>query len=258
MDLERRKGTFNQIPELYDQVRPGYPQQILEAVEARAQLSSTAHIVEIGAGTGKATEYFVKRDYKITAVELGGDLCAYLKRKFSDVPDLYVEHTSFEEWKGASAAYDLFLSAQAFHFINPDFGLAKAASLLKPGGLIALLWNVEGSGGSEFYERFSHIHKRYLPGSGGISETERFVALYEAALHGSGCFTDFEKLQHIWDQTYSADEFLRLRSTFSPDLLLEERLRADFYRETRDLIESMGGFVTRRYVTTVLTGLRLP
>jgi len=38
-------------------------------------------------------------------------------------------------------AYDLLVSAQAWHWVDPVVAMPKAAALLRPGGTLALFWN---------------------------------------------------------------------------------------------------------------------
>ena len=52
-----------------------------------------------------------------------------------------VEVASFESWEPAGRTYDLLTAGHSWHWVDPAIGLAKAASLVVPGGTVALFWN---------------------------------------------------------------------------------------------------------------------
>ena len=52
--MELKEGLiFNQMSEYYDQFRPGYPNEIIETIIKKAQLTGNAKVLEIGSGSGK-------------------------------------------------------------------------------------------------------------------------------------------------------------------------------------------------------------
>lgn len=52
-----------------------------------------------------------------------------------------VEQATFEDWLPAGRSFDLVVFAQSFHWVQPQHGLEKVASILRPGGRLALLSN---------------------------------------------------------------------------------------------------------------------
>ena len=70
------------------------------------------HALEIGIGTGLATQPFLDTGCHVTAIELGKDLATYVRQKFSAFE---VINTDFADWPGATAGFDLVYSATAFH-----------------------------------------------------------------------------------------------------------------------------------------------
>ena len=92
MTDENRRTSFDRNAALYDAVRPGYHPGVLD--ELRAHVAGT-HVLEVGAGPGKATELLARGGYTVTAVEPGAQLCAILRAKA--LPDLQVVHARFED-----------------------------------------------------------------------------------------------------------------------------------------------------------------
>jgi len=76
---ERRRVSFDARAELYDEVRPAYPDVLAADVLERAAPGRTARMLEIGAGTGKATLVFAHRGAVIVALEPGPRMAAVLR-----------------------------------------------------------------------------------------------------------------------------------------------------------------------------------
>lgn len=258
MSIER-KETFNLVPSLYDEIRPDYPEGFLRVVENYAALKADSEIVEVGIGTGQATKYFAGRSYKILGIELGTQLADFAREKFKLQPHVTIENVSFEDWKGGDGRFQLFLSAQAFHWINPSYGVGKAASVVRQGGAIALLWNLDVSQHSEFWKLATPLHEKYFPTRPEKVEPslQDWAAIYQDAVAKSTFFGDLEFKEQEWNRVYTADEWIKLRNTFSPDLKLSKAKRHQFHSELRELINSLGGKVTRYYRSVAVLGRKL-
>ena len=124
----RDPRAFNDVAALYDEVRPGYSADIIDTIVALAGLSPGARILEIGCGTGQITVPLAARGYAITALEPGAALAALAGRKCRPYPRVEIVRTSFEAWAPPPQPFDLVLAAQAFHWIEPRWGCARAAA----------------------------------------------------------------------------------------------------------------------------------
>src|SRR5437660_10369184 len=97
-DRERGRATFDEAPELYDRVRPGYPPALFADLALLADLVPGARLLEIGCGTGQATEPLAERGYAIVAVELGLGGAAGARRRVAAFPSVSVAVAPFEHW----------------------------------------------------------------------------------------------------------------------------------------------------------------
>src|ERR671933_1014886 len=111
---ERLRITFNEVAELYDQVRPGYPEALFDAVVQLSGIPAQGRILEIGCGTGQATVPFARRGYRILCVELGENLASVARRRLAAYPQVEVRTGAFEDWPEERSAFDLAVSAEAF------------------------------------------------------------------------------------------------------------------------------------------------
>ena len=77
------RGTFDEAPELYDRVRPGYPEEAFEDLATLARLRPGSRVLEIGCGTGQATVPLAARGFEVVAVELGAGLAKVARRNLA-------------------------------------------------------------------------------------------------------------------------------------------------------------------------------
>ena len=129
---------FDQVAELYDASRRGYPKEIVDFMLATAELEAGAVVLEVGCGTGQLTEQLAHCGLTVTAIDIGPAMVTAARRRLGRSAVRF-EVVSFEDFDAADASFDLLVSATAFHWIDPEVKFAKSARLLRPGGWLALL-----------------------------------------------------------------------------------------------------------------------
>ena len=77
------RKIFDSIPEEFDKWRTRYCDELFADVIEYSRLDSTKTALEIGPGTGQATEPILKTGCSYLAIELGENLAEYTKNKFS-------------------------------------------------------------------------------------------------------------------------------------------------------------------------------
>lgn len=132
-------SPYQSLAEIYDAIRPGYPDALIEDILTAAAPTVQRPLLEIGAGTGKATEQFLFRSCWVDAVELEPEMAALLKKRLN-TPHLRLSVGSFERWIPPCSSYQLICCAQAFHWIDPAVKYQKCHDLLEPKGILALFW----------------------------------------------------------------------------------------------------------------------
>lgn len=132
-------NAYSNIAETYDAIRPGYPAALIQDIIHAGNLNKNSTLMEIAAGTGKATTDFLTLDCHIDAVEIEPSMAELLRKK-SASPLLSVSVSSFEDWQPPRAQYDCIYCAQGFHWLDPQIKFQKTRQYLKPDGLLALFW----------------------------------------------------------------------------------------------------------------------
>jgi SAM-dependent methyltransferase len=126
--------SFAAVAEAYDRARPSYPAEAAEWLVG----GTLSTVVELGAGTGKLTELLVAAGHDVIATD---PLPAMLDRLRARVPGARVAVASAEHIPVASRSTDVVVCAQSFHWFDHPTALAEIARVLRPGGVLALVWN---------------------------------------------------------------------------------------------------------------------
>jgi len=131
--------SFQDGGEHYDRVRPGYPADSADwLVRSVGRIAGATDAADIGAGTGKFTALLVERGLAVSAVDPSSDMLAQLRRT---LPDVFALEGTAEATGLADAAFDVVSVAQAWHWCDPRLASTELARILRPGGVLGLIWN---------------------------------------------------------------------------------------------------------------------
>jgi SAM-dependent methyltransferase len=246
------RTLFNSVAALYDAARPGYPEALIEDVLALSGIPAEGRILEIGCGPGKATLPFARRGYSMLCLELGEDLAALARENCEPYPKVKIQTIAFEAWETQERAFDLVISAQAFHWIPSEIGYPKVQQALKQSGTMALFWNQHPDSEPEFFETLAELYRTKAP---HLAQKEMgweaWAKRMEAEINETGLFSRVQVRTYSWQQQYTAGQYLNLLNTYSDYLSLTEEVRQDLFAAIRELIQAHGGIVTRPYVTVL-------
>jgi ubiquinone/menaquinone biosynthesis C-methylase UbiE len=153
IDLAR---SFDRAAVEYERARPGYPAALLTLLP----LGPEAEVLDLGAGTGKLTRVLAGRYSRVVAVEPLEGMRAILEQV---VPGAVSLAGSAESIPVAAASVDGVFAGQAFHWFANDAAVSEIARVLRPGGLLALVWN-ESIDPSPLPEAYSaYLHRLHAP-----------------------------------------------------------------------------------------------
>jgi SAM-dependent methyltransferase len=261
---DRLRTTFDEAASLYDEVRPGYPQELFDDVVSLSGIQQAGRILEVGCGTGQATVPFAHRGYRILCIELGGNLAAVARRNLEGYPQSEVYIGAFEDWPLQEEAFDLAISATAFHWLDPTVAYPKVARSLREGGSLALFWNVHvHSDASEgFFEEVQRIYEREAPEIVGPEDHKALPRPHEVPdrtqeIQDSGMFGKVTTRHYRWDEPYGSEAYLRVLSTYSGHRSLRDDTRERLFSGIADLADTkFGGRIVKGYLTTLYVAHR--
>ena len=245
--MTEQRFTFDAIAEQYDRARPGYPGALIGAALALGGMAPDGRILEIGCGTGQLTRELARRGYRILALEPGPSLCALASVRLAEFPRVELMPLTFEAWPLEKASFDLVVSAQAFHWVDPALRFAKAADALRRGGALAVIGNTPAS-----HSIHAPLDAAYAEHAPSMRKTAP-MAWYSAQgplpslFEESGRFAPAVHRVEPWSHTYTADAYLDLLGTHSDHRLLPAAQRDALYAAIRRALERDGGSITVGY-----------
>jgi SAM-dependent methyltransferase len=253
------RQAFGLDPAAYHRSRPGYPEWVYQTLCSQCGLHRGAITLEIGAGTGTATRRLLDLGADpLIVIEPDARLADFLRKNYPD-PALQVLVSPFEDASLGDFAFDLGVSATAFHWLDEDSALTKISRLLRPGGWWAAFWNIFGDDSRP--DPFHVATKELLAGPSSPSAGECGIPFgldadaRLAALKRTGAFDIVKTQTSAWSLVLDADQAVALYATYSninvrPD---RETVLAQLGRVARD---QFGGRVVRNMTTSLYIARR--
>ena len=246
-----RAESFGAVAAQYDRSRPSYPSALVDAL-----LADGAHrVLDVGCGTGIAASLFAARGCAVLGVEVDARMAELARAK-----GLQVEVAAFEQWHSRGRRFDLVSSAQAWHWIEPAAGTARAAEALTAGGRIGVFWNF-GDWTPQIRELLGPIYARLEP------DLEKYSVLLgnhdaraQAALTPiteCGAFEAVETSTFAWSETYDTSGWLEQLGTHSDHQALEPARRERLLDAVGAAIDSIGGSFEMPYETVLVSARRV-
>jgi SAM-dependent methyltransferase len=130
-----RAASFGSVARVYAEYRPGYPEEAVNWLLG----TSPGRVLELGAGTGKLTESILALGHDVVATDPSTQMLAELRRS---TPTAHTAVGTAESIALPSGSVDAVAAAQAFHWFDLDRALPEIARVLRPGGVLVMLWNV--------------------------------------------------------------------------------------------------------------------
>lgn len=256
-----RRGVFGEAVEQYEAARPGYPAALVDDVLAYA---GPGPVLEVGAGTGKASTAFAARGAPLTCVEADPRMAEVLRRR---VPDATVVVAPFESWT-PTEEFGLLFAAQSWHWVDADRRNDLAHAALAPGGALALFWNVTALADPDLGAALTEVDSRH-----GLSDEHspharaaarlaadqpgEFEAEWSTLrLTGDPRFTELTSHRYFWSLSYPPARYLDLLTSISAYLMLDPGVRAAALSDVAGVLDEKGGPVELAVATDLALARR--
>jgi SAM-dependent methyltransferase len=148
---------FSSRVDYYLRARPKYPAALLRFFQSELGLSPANVVADIGSGTGFLTELFVRNGNPTFAVEPNGPMRAAAEASLKDWPNFHSVDGTAKATTLADGSVDFITAGQAFHWFDVDLAAKEFRRILKPNGVVALIWNERLSDASAFMSEYDKL-----------------------------------------------------------------------------------------------------
>ena len=239
------RKIFDTIPEKFDTYRPRYCDALFADLIAYAGLVPGKAALEVGPGTGQATEPILKTGCSYLAIELGDNFTKFMTNKFKGYPNFQIVNADFETYDFGRERFDLVFSAAAFQWIPEKIGYPKAFDILKSGGTFAMFLGNGGVPAEPLKSLCDEVYRKYF-----FPEIKYTCELdYDA--RGKYGFIDLERREYKSFREMNADEFVAMRGTHSDHLTLQEPYKSKVFDGLRAIVLNNGNTIKLNDVYTL-------
>lgn len=135
------KTRFSNRVEDYVKYRPHYPAAIIPFLEKEYGLSHDQPMADIGAGTGISTAMFLQEGYEVYAVEPNADMLSKAVELLQQYPAFHAVDGTAENTTLPDGSMGAVIAGQAFHWFDQEKCKAEFKRILRPEGVLVLMWN---------------------------------------------------------------------------------------------------------------------
>jgi SAM-dependent methyltransferase len=253
--MKTNAKVFNDNFQLYDDVRPGYPEELYNDIENLISINSDTNVLEIGAGNGIATlEIYNKWHLKIDAIEPGNELCGIMHKRFNGNDNISILNDTFENIT-TNKKYDIIISATAFHWLDLNSKYKQCHNILKENGCLIIYWNNYGIENDEIGNMIQEIYNKNseIKFTDNKTASEMQMKKIESRKNELENSKYFKLVFHkIYKRiiNYSTDDYIKLLHTYSDHTKYDD----NFFDDIRKIINENGGKIGVRVLTNLEIG----
>ncbi|RZS41204.1 methyltransferase family protein [Herbihabitans rhizosphaerae] len=233
-----RANSFGEAAPAYAEHRPDYPVDAVSWVIEDAP-NSPPHVLDLAAGTGKLTETLVAQGFRVTAVEPDPLMLAELTQRFPEVTAL---DGTAENIPLPDGLVDVVVAGQAFHWFRPNKAYPEIARVLRPGGIVAGLWNHHDLE----VDWVAEMNELTDTGMGGDW-------LAHDVMPEHPLFTDFRRTRFRHSQPRTAETMTATIGTHSRALTRTPSERIEYLRQVRSYLDSRPETATGEFELPLIT-----
>jgi SAM-dependent methyltransferase len=178
-------GRFTDRVTDYARTRPGYPPAVLDVLRSDLGLVPAHVVADVGSGTGLLSRLLVDNGNVVYGVEPNQAMASVAAADLASSGRFHPVAGRAEGTGLAGRSVDLVTAGQAFHWFSVPETRAEFLRILRPGGGVALVWNLRRLDSTPFlrdYEAFLH---RWSTDYAEVSERYANPAALQA-LFGAG------------------------------------------------------------------------
>jgi SAM-dependent methyltransferase len=197
----------------------------------------------------------------VIALEPSAEMAALAQRNCAQHPSVRVVQSDFEHYR-PSRPVDAVVSAQAWHWVDPQLRYVRAHQALVPGGTLAAMWTLPVWDAIELRDELRSVYRDTVPELAAgfpmhpASVPDDLVGVWSAEIAATDGLLDAHERPHEWSCDYSAAEYTQLVSTHQDHILLDPRASQRLLAAVAAAIERAGGTIRVRWVTRLCLARR--
>ena len=237
LEQDEFRRVFDTIPDQFDKFRPRYSEELFIYLNAQAGIGPGKRVLEIGPGTGQATEPVLRTGCEYHAIELGQHLYRKMKEKYGELPNFNIVNDDFITHDFGDMKFDMIYSAATIQWIPETVAFTKTFDLLKPGGTLAMMLTSSEykSDNETLYARIQALYDRYYKPD--IKYTHGKFRYTAASEYG---YTQVERCEFKGRRVFNADEYVAFCGTHCDHVVIPEPLRTEFFDGLRKAVLEAG------------------
>lgn len=241
--------TFDNTAVGYDRSRPAYPKELYRDIFEYGKIDEKSNVLEIGLGTGKATEPILKTGCRLIGIEPGENLAGLAKDKFKNYSNFLLYTNTLQDYVCPPESFDFIYSATAFHWIPEEYGYKRVYELLKSGGVFARFAYHAGPDKErkKLTDEIQNLYTLYFNATQSPKAFSEEDAGKIAEIAGRYGFVDLKYRLYELTKDFTADEYMELLRTYPNHMSLDPSTREKLFKGIHSVINDHGGVISVYY-----------
>lgn len=234
--MEFRK-VFDTIPEQFDRYRPRYSPELFAELIAYAGIGPGKSVLELGPGTGQATDPILSTGCDYNAIELGENLFTMMVHKYGGYPNFHIVNDDFITHDFGDQKFDMIYSAATIQWIPEEIAFAKTFELLKPGGTLAMMLTKGDykTPDEQLYRRIQQVYAKYFK-----PETEYKHGAFRYTNAPNYGYINFEKREFYGQRVFTAEEYVAFSGTHCDHITIPEPYKSKLFQGLKETVLDAG------------------
>ncbi|MCR4989609.1 MAG: Type 1 glutamine amidotransferase-like domain-containing protein [Lachnospiraceae bacterium] len=237
LEQDEFRRIFDTIPDQFDKFRPRYSKELFTFLNDRAGIGPGKTVLEIGPGTGQATDPVLGTGCEYHAIELGEHLYNKMMEKYGKLPNFNIVNDDFITHDFGDMKFDMIYSAATIQWIPEEIAYSKTFELLKPGGILAMMLTTSEyrSNNEALYEKIQALYDRYYKPD--IQYKQGKFNYTAAPDYG---YSDVEGFEFKGQRIFNSEEYVQFSGTHCDHMVIPEPLRSEFFEGLRSAVLESG------------------
>ncbi|MCR4960672.1 MAG: methyltransferase domain-containing protein [Lachnospiraceae bacterium] len=237
LEQDEFRRVFDTIPDQFDKFRPRYSEELFAFLNDHAGIGPGKRVLEIGPGTGQATEPVLRTGCEYHAIELGEHLYRKMKEKYGMLPNFNIVNDDFITHDFGDMKFDMIYSAATIQWIPQDIAFSKTFELLKPGGTLAMMLTSSEyrSDNEMLYDKIQALYDEYYKPD--IPYTHGKFSYTAAPEYG---FSAVDRHEFKGQRIFTADEYVQFSGTHCDHIVIPDPIRSEFFKKMKNAVLEAG------------------